>query len=54
MLKYCNACKRNLVIDRFNSHKQNACKNCMGKKALCDLRGNDFKGIKLTKHKKKT
>ena len=51
MLKYCNGCKRKLVIDIFSSHKKSTCRHCVNKKVECTSCGEKFISTKLSKLK---
>ena len=50
MLKYCNACKRDLEIDIFYSYKKSTCKECLNKKVKCDYCDKEFFSTNLSKH----
>ena len=50
MLKYCNACKRDLEIDNFYSYKKSFCKHCLNKKVKCGYCDKEFNSTNLSKH----
>ena len=50
MLKYCNACERDLEIDNFHSYKKSTCKECVNEKVKCEYCDKEFNSTNLSKH----